>query len=62
MSHDPALPKLVRMYRSTGGIWRYDIERDGKFYWSSLHTRDEQKARAKYEQMKARMKKAREEK
>jgi nitric oxide synthase oxygenase domain/subunit len=41
------------MFRSDRGIWRYEVERNGRLYWSSLHTRDEKKARTKYERMKA---------
>lgn len=43
--------RLVRLYQSEKGIWRYDIERHGIVHWSSLHTRDEAKARAAYERM-----------
>jgi hypothetical protein len=45
-------PKLKRLFRSERGIWRYEIERpNGDIRWSSLHTRDEQKARALYARM-----------
>jgi hypothetical protein len=43
--------KPIRLYRSEKGIWRYDIERNGKTYYASLHTRDETKARATYDRM-----------
>jgi hypothetical protein len=43
--------KLIRLYRSDKGIWRFEMERDGTLYWASLLTRDEAKARAKYERM-----------
>ena len=43
--------KLRRLYQADNGIWRYEIERTGKVYWSSLHTRDEAKARGVYERM-----------
>ena len=43
--------KPLRLYQSENGIWRYDIERNGKVYYASLHTRDEAKARAVYERM-----------
>ena len=43
--------KLIRLYQADNGIWRYEIERTGKVYWSSLHTRDEAKARGVYERM-----------
>lgn len=33
--------RLVSLYRSDKGIWRYEAERDGKLYWSSLGTRNE---------------------
>jgi hypothetical protein len=45
--------KPVRLYRSEKGIWHYEVERDGALYWSSLHTRSEQVARAKYERLEA---------
>ena len=46
--------RLVRLYQSERGIWRYEIERGGgKVRWASLHTRDEAKARRMYERMKA---------
>jgi len=41
--------KLVRMYRHTNGIWRGEIDRDGKLYWFSLDTRNEAVARRKWE-------------
>ena len=41
----------LRLYQSDRGIWRYDIERNGKVYYASLHTRDEARARAFYERM-----------
>ena len=44
--------KLLRLYQSERGIWHYEIERWGKVYWSSLHTRDEVKARGMYERIK----------
>ena len=40
--------KLTRLYRSEKGIWRYEIERDGRLYYASLHTRDEAHARGMY--------------
>jgi len=43
--------RLKRLYRSDKGIWRYDIERNGKVYYASLHTRDEGKARSVYNRM-----------
>lgn len=43
--------KLIRLYRSDKGIWRYEIERSGNLYHASLHTRDEAKARAVYDRM-----------
>ena len=43
--------KLRRLYQADNGIWRYEIERTGKVYWSSLHTRDEAQARGVYERM-----------
>ena len=43
--------KLRRLYQGENGIWRYDIERAGKAYWASLHTRDEGHARGVYERM-----------
>lgn len=43
--------KPVRIYRNRiNGIWRIEFERDGKLYWSSLRTRDEVKARRKWEE------------
>lgn len=44
--------KLLRLYRSEKGIWRYDLERDGKLFWASLHTRDEREARETYAKIK----------
>ena len=44
--------RLVRLFRSERGIWRYEIEKRGKIYWASLNTRDEVKARTWYERMK----------
>lgn len=41
--------KMLRLYRSEKGIWRYDIERNGEVRWASLRTRDKRKAREKYE-------------
>ena len=41
--------RVLRLYCSRRGIWRYEFERDGKVYWSSLHTRSESNARARYE-------------
>ena len=43
--------KLIRLFRGENGIWRYEIERTGKIYWSSLHTRDEARARGIYERI-----------
>lgn len=43
--------RLLRLYRSDKGVWRYDLNRDGKVYWSSLRTRDEAKARMLYAKM-----------
>ena len=43
--------KLIRLYQGANGIWRYEIERRGKVYWSSLHTRNEAHARGVYERM-----------
>jgi hypothetical protein len=43
--------RLLRLYRSDKGIWRYEIERDGEVRWSSLRTRSERVARAKYERL-----------
>ena len=43
--------KLIRLFRGDNGIWRYEIERTGKVYWSSLHTRDEARARGVYERI-----------
>jgi hypothetical protein len=45
--------RLLRLYRSDKGVWRYDLERDGVVRYSSLRTRDERKARADYERIKA---------
>lgn len=45
--------RLVRLYQSEKGIWRYEIERGGVVRWASLHTRNELAARAAYERMKA---------
>ncbi len=47
--------KMLRLYQSDKGIWRYEVERYGKVSWSSLHTRDERVARATYERIKARI-------
>jgi hypothetical protein len=44
--------RLLRLYRSDKGIWRYEIERDGQVRWSSLRTRNESVARRKFERMK----------
>ncbi len=41
--------RLVRLYPSPKGIWRYEIERGGVIHWSSLHTRNEGEARRKYD-------------
>lgn len=43
--------KVLRLYQSDKGIWRYEIARDGRVTWSSLHTRDECIARAAYERI-----------
>jgi hypothetical protein len=43
--------KPLRIYQGENGIWRYEIERFGKVRWSSLHTRDESKARAVWDRM-----------
>ena len=43
--------KLVRLFRAANGMWHYEIDRDGRLYWSSLGTRDEAKARARYQHM-----------
>ena len=43
--------KLIRLFQADNGIWRYEIERWGKVYWSSLRTRDEAKARDVYERI-----------
>ena len=45
--------RLVRLFRSERGIWRYEAERDGELRWASLHTRNEATARRMYERMKA---------
>jgi hypothetical protein len=43
--------RLMRLFQSEKGIWRYEIEKRGKRVWSSLNTRDEAKAREFYERM-----------
>ena len=43
--------RLVRLFQSEKGIWRYEIEKRGKVFWASLNTRDERKAREFYERM-----------
>ena len=45
--------KFLRVYQSDSGFWHYDVERDGVVRWSSLNTKDERKARAAYERLKA---------
>jgi hypothetical protein len=50
-NHTTDRARLVRLYLSDKGIWRYDIERDGIVKWSSLHTRDEGEARRKYNRL-----------
>jgi hypothetical protein len=52
--------KFLSLYRSERGIWHYSFKRDGTIYWSSLRTRDEPTARARYAQLQARMKLAEE--
>ena len=50
------MSRLLRLYRSDKGIWRYDIERDdGRVRWSSLNTRSEHIAWQKFERMKTTM-------
>jgi hypothetical protein len=44
--------RMVRLYRSDKGIWRYEIERDGQIRWSSLRTKNERIARQRFEKMK----------
>ena len=46
---------IIRMYLSEKGIWRYEFKRLGQIYWASLHTRNEDVARAKYEEIMARI-------
>lgn len=46
------LARLLRLYRSEKGIWRYEIERNGELRWVSLHTKDEHKARLAYASLK----------
>jgi hypothetical protein len=50
--------RAVRLYCSRKGIWHYVVERDGKLSWSSLKTRDEKKARQRFEEIKARFEEA----
>jgi hypothetical protein len=45
--------RLLRLFRSEKGIWRYEIERNGEVRWSSLRTRDEKKARAHYDKLRS---------
>ncbi len=45
--------RMMRLYRSETGIWHYETERDGRMRWASLHTRDENKARRKYDNLRA---------
>ena len=45
--------RIVRLYQSDRGIWRYEVERDGELRWASLHTRDETKARRMFDRMRA---------
>jgi hypothetical protein len=44
--------KFLRLYQSDKGIWRYEIERNGKVYWTSLRTRSRTKAERDYRRMK----------
>lgn len=48
----------MRLYKSPGGMWHYETERDGKLYWSSLHTRNEDMAKIAYERIKAMLEKS----
>jgi hypothetical protein len=45
------MARLVRLFKSDKGIWRYEIERDGEVRWASLHTRNEKRAREQYERL-----------
>jgi hypothetical protein len=45
------MARLVRLFKSDKGIWRYEIERDGEVRWTSLHTRNEKRAREKYDRL-----------
>ena len=45
--------RIVRLYQSDRGVWRYEAERDGELRWASLHTRDEAKARRMFDRMRA---------
>lgn len=47
------MTRVLRLYRTDKGIWHYEIERDGRVYWSSLHTKKEILARARFERIKA---------
>lgn len=44
--------RLGRLYRNDKGIWHFEIIRNGQTRYSSLHTRDKQKAEQKYADMK----------
>lgn len=46
------MTRLVRLYRSLKGTWRYEIERDdGQLHWGSLHTKNEVRARERYRRL-----------
>ena len=45
--------RIVRLYQSDRGVWRYEAERDGELRWASLHTSDEAKARRMFDRMRA---------
>ena len=51
MCQSSSNPRLVRLFQSDKGIWRYEIERDGEVRWTSLHTRNEKRAREKYDRL-----------
>ena len=46
--------RLIRLFQSAKGVWRYEFARDGEVRWSSLRTRDEHKARKMYDAMRER--------
>lgn len=47
-----AVIEPVGIMRQANGIWRMVFRRDGLAYWSSLHTRNEKNAQAKWEKWK----------